>query len=142
MTDMFSKEQRSKNMKAIRSKGTSLENIITKELWRKGFRFRKNVRKLMGNPDIAIQKYKTVIFLDSCFWHSCPTHGNKPRSNVDYWEKKLIRNIERDRIVTKYYEEKGWNILRVWEHEVKNDLEGTVEKITNFILKSKHSTFL
>jgi DNA mismatch endonuclease, patch repair protein len=137
MVDMFSKEQRSKKMKAIRSKGTSLENIVTKELWKRGLRFRKNVRKLMGNPDIAIQKYKTAIFLDSCFWHSCPIHGNKPKSNVEYWKKKLKRNIDRDNEVSEYFQNKGWNILRVWEHDVKYDLVCTIENILNFIMKAK-----
>ncbi|USG67346.1 very short patch repair endonuclease [Brevibacillus ruminantium] len=137
MTDMFTKEQRSKNMKAIRSTGSALENKVTKELWRRGFRFRKNVRKLMGNPDIAIQKHKIVIFLDSCFWHSCPIHGNMPTTNVGYWEKKLKRNMDRDIEVKEYYSNKGWKILRIWEHEVKNDFEGTLEKISNFILQSK-----
>jgi DNA mismatch endonuclease (patch repair protein) len=137
MTDMFSKEQRSKNMKAIRSKGTTLEQKVTVELWKRGFRFRKNVNKLIGKPDIAIQKHKIVIFLDSCFWHSCPIHGNKPSSNVEYWEKKLKRNVERDKEVTEFYKNNGWNILRVWEHEVKNNFEETIEKIASFIIKSK-----
>jgi DNA mismatch endonuclease, patch repair protein len=137
MTDMFSKEQRSKNMKAIRSKGTTLEQKVTVELWKRGFRFRKNVKKLLGKPDIAIQKDKVVIFLDSCFWHSCPIHGNMPSSNVEYWEKKLKRNIERDIEVTEHYKNMGWNILRIWEHEVKNDLDGTIDKIADFIIKAK-----
>ncbi|MFS0777662.1 very short patch repair endonuclease [Neobacillus sp. 3P2-tot-E-2] len=137
MADMFTKEQRSKNMKAIRSTGTTLEKRVTSELWRRGFRFRKNVKTLMGKPDIAIKKHRIVIFLDSCFFHSCPLHGNKPSSNVEYWEKKLKRNIERDKEVTEYYKKIGWYILRVWEHEVKNNLEGTIDKIANFILKAK-----
>lgn len=139
MVDMFTKEQRSKNMMAIRSTGSSLESKVTKELWNKGFRFRKNVRKLMGNPDIAIQKYKIVIFIDSCFWHSCPIHGNKPSSNVEYWEKKLQRNVDRDNEVNQYYSKLGWMVLRVWEHALKNDFESTMEKITNFIKQSKRN---
>lgn len=138
MVDMFTKEQRSKNMKAIRSTGSTLESKVTKELWNRGFRFRKNVKKLMGKPDIAIQKYKIVIFLDSCFWHSCPVHGNAPTTNVEYWKKKLKRNVDRDNTVNDYYSGKGWNIMRVWEHEVKNDFEGTLDKISNFILEFKN----
>jgi len=124
-------------MRAIRSTGTSLESRVTKELWNKGFRFRKNVRKLMGNPDIAIQKYKIVIFIDSCFWHSCPIHGTKPSSNVEYWQKKLQRNVVRDNEVNQYYSCLGWMVLRVWEHEIRNDFEGTIEKISNFIKQLK-----
>ncbi|WP_068777741.1 very short patch repair endonuclease [Paenibacillus sp. FJAT-26967] len=139
MADMFTQEQRSKNMKAIRSSGSTLESKVTKELWNKGFRFRRNVRKLMGNPDIAIQKYKLVIFIDSCFWHSCPIHGKKPSSNVEYWEKKLQRNVGRDNDVNNYYSKSGWLVLRVWEHEVMNDFESTMEKITNFIKQAKRN---
>ncbi|GED59946.1 very short patch repair endonuclease [Brevibacillus formosus] len=137
MVDMFTKEQRSKNMRAIRSTGSTLESKVTKELWKRGLRFRKNVRKLMGNPDIAIQKHKIVIFLDSCFWHSCPIHGNVPATNVGYWQKKLKRNIDRDIEVNEYYSKKGWKILRIWEHEVKNDFESALKKISHFILSSK-----
>lgn len=137
MMDMFTKEQRSKNMRAIRSTGSSLENKVTKQLWKKGVRFRKNVRKLVGIPDIAIQKYKIVIFIDSCFWHSCPIHGNMPNSNREYWEKKMQRNVERDNEVNKYYSELGWKVLRIWEHEVKYDFEDTIEKIVRWVNESK-----
>ncbi|WP_055107620.1 very short patch repair endonuclease [Paenibacillus ihumii] len=137
MVDMFTKDQRSKNMRAIRSSGSSLESKVTKELWKKGVRFRKNVRKLVGIPDIAIQKYKIVIFIDSCFWHSCPIHGNKPSSNKEYWEKKLQRNVDRDNEVNQYYSKLGWKVLRIWEHEVKHDFEGTIEKIVNWVNVSK-----
>lgn len=133
IVDVFTKEQRSKNMKAIRSTGSSLENTVTRELWRRGFRFRRNVRKVLGCPDIAIQKDNIVIFIDSCFWHSCPIHGKVPSSNIDYWNKKLLRNKEQDREVTEYYIKKRWNILRIWEHELKEDFNGAVDKIIEFI---------
>lgn len=86
MADRISRETRSKNMKAIKSV-SKLEDKIAKELWKKGVRFRRNVKNLKGKPDIAIKKYKIAIFIDSCFWHACPNHGNMPRSNIDYWEK-------------------------------------------------------
>lgn len=139
MTDTFSKEKRSQNMKAIRSKGSSLEKIITKELWKRGFRFRKNVKKLTGCPDIVIQKYKIVIFIDSCFWHFCPIHGKIPSSNVEYWKKKLKRNKARDIEVTRYYQALGWKIYRIWEHELREDFTGSIEKISTFIIQSKPS---
>lgn len=139
MTDTFSKEKRSQNMKAIRSKGSSLEKNITKELWKRGFRFRKNVKKLTGCPDIAIQKYKIVIFIDSCFWHFCPIHGKIPSSNVEYWKKKLKRNKARDIEVTKHYQALGWKIYRIWEHELREDFTGSIEKISTFIIQSKPS---
>ena len=91
MTDRITKEQRSLVMSAIRAK-SKLENIVSRALWKQGVRFRKNVKYLFGTTDIAIKKYKVVIFVDSCFWHYCPKHGNIPKSNVEFWEKKLTRN--------------------------------------------------
>lgn len=123
-------------MSSIRSKNTKLEDTITKELWRRGFRFRKNVKDLLGKPDIAIKNKKVVIFIDSCFWHGCETHGREPETNTEYWSKKLTRNKNRDNEVARYYNQIGWNILRVWEHEVKADFNGVIEKIANFIDKS------
>jgi len=114
-----------------------MEKKVTSELWKRGFRFRKNVKTLMGSPDIAIQKYKVVIFLDSCFFHVCPIHGRIPRSNVEYWEKKLKRNVERDNMVNEFFLQKGWNVMRIWEHEVKKEFETTIEKIAAFIEKAK-----
>lgn len=132
MTDNLSKETRIRNMKAIKSV-SKLEDKISSELWKRGFRFRRNDRSLYGKPDISIKKYKVVIFIDSCFWHQCPFHGNMPKSNTDYWRNKLNRNIERDKEVTTYYYNSGWNILRIWEHEFKVDFTYSIKEITNFI---------
>mgnify|MGYP002619771559 FL=1 len=133
MTDVLSKEQRRKNMQAIRAKETALEKLVRKELWKKGIRYRKNVRGLMGAPDIAIKKYKLVVFLDSCYWHGCPEHGVMPKSNREFWEKKIKRNVDRDMEVTKYYKSRSWTILRFWEHEVKQDLGSVIDRIINSI---------
>ena len=132
MTDRITKEQRSQVMKSI--KGQSLlEKKVTKALWHKGVRFRKNVRSLFGNPDISIKKYKIVIFIDSCFWHACPIHGNTPKSNTDFWKDKLKRNKERDLEVSAYYNDKGWSVIRIWEHELKDDFDGVIEKLIQVI---------
>lgn len=137
--DNLTKEQRRKNMQAIKSK-SKLEDLVTKELWKRGIRFRKNVKELFGKPDIAIKKYKVVVFIDSCFWHVCPIHGNVPKSNEAYWGKKLERNQKRDIEVTKYYIENGWRILRIWEHEIKEDINSVLDKIVDTIQKArKHS---
>lgn len=136
MADRLTKEQRSRNMQAVKSQ-SSLENRVTKELWKMGFRFRKNVKNLFGKPDISLKRYKIVIFIDSCFWHCCPIHGTMPKSNIDFWKKKLGRNISRDLEVNNYYAEKGWNILRLWEHEFKEDFDGTIQKIVDFMLQKK-----
>jgi DNA mismatch endonuclease, patch repair protein len=135
MADNLTKEQRKKNMRAIKSQ-SALENRVTKELWRMGFRFRKNA-KLFGKPDISIKKYKIVIFIDSCFWHCCPIHGNMPKSNKDYWEKKLGRNKLRDIEVNNFYRETGWSILRVWEHEFKGEFNHGLYLIVNFLNENK-----
>src|SRR3989344_28151 len=101
--DVFSKKKRSEIMSKIRSKDTKIEIIFREALWKSGFRYRKNSSKYFGKPDIVLPKYKTVIFIDSCFWHNCPKHGYLPKSNLRYWRKKIERNKERDKEVKKYY---------------------------------------
>ena len=136
MTDVMTEEQRRKNMQAIRSV-SKLEGIVSKELWKRGLRFRRNTKNLFGRPDFSIKKYKVVIFIDSCFWHCCPLHGNMPKTNPEFWEKKLERNKERDEEVNQYYVEKEWRIKRIWEHEIKNDLDGVIDDIVGFIEEAK-----
>jgi DNA mismatch endonuclease, patch repair protein len=128
----MSKEDRTKTMKAIRSQ-SKLENRFTRALWHRGLRFRKNVRSLFGKPDISIQKYKIAIFIDSCFWHVCPIHSNKPQTNPEFWEKKLLRNQQRDKEVNKYYQQNGWHVKRIWEHDIKKDFNGAIEEVLHFI---------
>ena len=135
--DRITPEQRSKVMSSIRAK-SRLEDKVAHELFKRGLRYRRNNRKLLGTPDISIQKYKVVIFIDSCFWHSCPLHGNRPKSNVEFWNKKLDRNIEKATEVNAYYKEHGWHIMRVWEHDLKEDYEGTIERIETFIREAKN----
>ncbi|WP_044338720.1 very short patch repair endonuclease [Rossellomorea aquimaris] len=136
MVDVMTKEQRRNNMKAIKSV-SKLEDVVSRKLWKKGFRFRRNAKNLFGKPDISIKKYKVVIFIDSCFWHQCPIHGNLPKTNSSFWKKKLERNVERDKEVNSYYKDKGWKINRVWEHEIKDDLGKVVEELVSFITSAK-----
>ncbi|MGE7602551.1 very short patch repair endonuclease [Peribacillus sp. NPDC097675] len=133
------KETRSKIMSSIKAV-SKLETFVSHELWHRGYRFRRNVRGMKGTPDLAIKKYKVVIFIDSCFWHFCPIHGKMPKSNVDFWVKKLERNQERDDETTQYYIERDWNILRIWEHEVRKDFDNTIEKITRFIDRARQDS--
>lgn len=136
--DNLSRDDRRKNMQNIRSKETKLEVRVRKALWKKGVRYRKNVTGMPGKPDIAIKKYKIVIFLDSCFFHRCPLHFIMPASNKTYWEKKISRNIERDQEINQYYNNKGWSILRYWEHETKkNNLDNVIENIIQTIQMKK-----
>jgi DNA mismatch endonuclease (patch repair protein) len=138
MIDKITSEKRSNNMRAIKSI-SKLEDLVAKELWKKNIRYRRNVKSLFGKPDIAIKKYKVVIFIDSCFWHGCPVHGIKPKSNDEFWENKLERNKKRDTEVNNFYNTHGWHILRIWEHEIKENLELTVEKIISFINDEKNN---
>jgi len=96
--DNLTKEQRRKNMQAIKAKDTSIEIILRKELWKNGVRYRKNYKQLPGKPDIAITKYKIAVFCDSEFWHGFDWENNKHKikSNTDYWIPKIERNIARD----------------------------------------------
>ena len=140
MADKFSPKKRSQIMSKIKSKNTKLENKIISDLWKKGFRFRRNVASLKGKPDIAIKKYKIVIFIDSCFWHGCPQHCRMPSTNKIYWEKKIKKNRERDKEVSNYYKKNGWHILRIWEHKLKDNYENVLVEIEEFINNIKHIT--
>lgn len=128
--DNHTKEVRSYNMSRIRSVNSKPEEIVRKYLFSKGLRFRKNVKELPGKPDIVLPKYKTVVFINGCFWHG--HHGCKyfvmPKSNTDYWSKKIAYNVERDRFVSTKLEELGWNVITIWECELKKaKRENTLE---------------
>ncbi len=118
--DTVSKEKRSEIMRSVKSKDTKMEIAFRKSLWAAGFRYRKNASKYFGKPDIVLKKYKTVIFLDSCFWHGCEKHGTVPATKKDFWEKKLSRNKARDAEVNRYYKKNGWKLFRIWEHDLEN----------------------
>ena len=131
MADNHSKEVRSINMSHIRSTNSKPEEIVRKYLFAEGFRYRKNVKKLPGCPDIVLPKYKTVIFVNGCFWHmhDCPRFV-WPSSNQDYWRPKILRNIERDNQSRKELETLGWKVITVWECELKkNVLNETLGKL-------------
>ena len=120
MADNHIKEVRSRNMSHIRSKNTKPEEKVRKYLFSKGFRYRKNVRTLPGCPDIVLPKYKTVIFVNGCFWHKhdCPRFV-WPSSNEEYWIPKIQKNVERDEMNTRRFMSLGWNVLVVWECQLK-----------------------
>lgn len=130
--DKHTKETRSYNMSRIRSKDNKPEEMVRKYLFSKGFRYRKNVRKLPGSPDIVLPKYKTVIFVNGCFWHmheGC-SRAVMPSSNQEYWIPKLARNVERDKLNVDRLQQLGWNVLTVWECELKKkELEKTLTNL-------------
>lgn len=137
MTDHLTPEKRSINMSKIRATNTKPEVMVRKYLFSRGLRYRKNVRTLPGTPDIVLKKYKTVIFVNGCFWHcheGCPSF-RLPKSNVEFWEKKLKRNIERDKIAYKQLDEMGWNIIVIWECELKKVIRNdTLDKLYEQII--------
>lgn len=107
-------------MSHIRSTGTKPEELVRKYLFHQGFRYRKNDKRLPGKPDIVLPKYHTVIFVNGCFWHghNC-RRGHLPRSRQDYWGPKIERNKERDKEESALLEAAGWQVLTVWECELK-----------------------
>lgn len=120
MSDNHSKEVRSMNMSHIRSTNSKPEEIVRRYLFSKGLRYRKNVRTLPGKPDIVLRKYKTVIFVNGCFWHKhdCGRFV-MPSSNTEYWTKKIYGNVERDKANTAQLETLGWRVLTIWECQLK-----------------------
>lgn len=136
--DNHSKEIRSYNMSKIRSTGTKPEEIVCKYLFSKGLRYRKNVKVLPGKPDIVLPKYKTVVFVNGCFWHG--HNGCKcfvmPKSNAEYWKNKITKNITRDKATHESLVALDWNVLVVWECELKKDKqEHTLELLYYEIIK-------
>lgn len=116
-------------MSKIRNKDSKIEIVFRKKLWSEGYRYRKNVTNYFGKPDIVLSKYETVIFIDSCFWHGCKKHGSVPATRTKFWTEKIERNRARDLKVSKYYKKQGWSVFRVWEHEIKNNLDACVSKV-------------
>lgn len=129
--------ERSSLMKKIKSNNTKPEIKLRKALWAVGIRYRLNVRKLSGKPDIVIQKHKLVIFIDGEFWHGYRWEEKEPKikANRDYWIKKIERNMQRDIENTKLLQELRYTVIRFWEHEVKKDIDCCVNKILSHINK-------
>ena len=107
-------------MSRIKNKDSKIEILFRKELWKAGFRYRKNSGKYFGKPDIVLPKYKIAIFVDSCFWHGCKKHCRIPTARKKYWTAKIEGNIARDKEVLKHYKKQGWKIFRIWEHDLQN----------------------
>ncbi len=143
MPDKFSVEKRSKIMKTIKSKDTKPEKLLRGALWKRNWRYRIHC-DLPGKPDIVFRRHKTIIFVDGCFWHKCPRCFKPPKSNIEYWSKKLQRNVERDEKYNKILEESGWFVLRFWEHEILENIEkviGKIERNLLLIAKEKQDEF-
>lgn len=139
MADVLTIDQRHKCMSRVRSKDTKPEILLRKALWRRGFRYRINDRKLPGSPDIVLPKYRTVVFVHGCFWHGhkgCKKY-TIPATNRDFWIAKIARNQARDQEVWRNLESKGWNVLVIWECELaKNVFPDTVDSVSSRIMEN------
>ena len=137
MADNHSKEVRSMNMSHIRSKNSKPEELVRKYLFSNGFRYRKNVKTLPGCPDIVLPKYKTVIFVNGCFWHKhdCPRFV-WPSTNEEYWRPKIMGNVERDKRNLAELQQLGWTVLTVWECELKKKvIDATLDQLEKRLCK-------
>ena len=143
MADNLTAEQRKKNMQHINSKATKIEVLLRKELWKRGYRYRKNYSKLPGKPDIVLTKYKIAIFCDSEFFHGKDWEVLKPRlekgNNSDYWLKKISRNRERDDEINKQLLFQGWTVIRFWGKDILKNLDECIKVVEETIFDLKMS---
>ena len=131
--DKLTKEQRHKNMQAIRSKDTKIEILLRKALWHEGIRYRKNYKVCSCHPDIVITKYKIAVFCDGEFWHGKSMERYDVTTNVKYWHEKIKRNVERDLENTIELRDNGWIVLRFWETEIEKHLADCVAEVQRCI---------
>jgi len=128
--DRISKERRSANMSRIRSRDTRAEMALRRALWRSGLRgYRVHPKAIPGKPDIAYTAKRVAVFVDGCFWHSCPECFVAPTSNTAYWGPKLARNRERDQQTTDALTRTGWTVVRLWEHEIEKCMDEAVARV-------------
>lgn len=144
MADVHDKETRSYNMSRIGNKNTKPEMIVRKFLFSKGLRFRLHDKKLPGNPDIILPRYRTLIFVNGCFWHA--HKGCKyfviPRTRTQWWTEKIMTNIERDRLNHRELRDSGWRVIVIWECELKKDkVEHTLSKLLEDITNPEEDLF-
>jgi DNA mismatch endonuclease (patch repair protein) len=134
--DVLTTTQRHKAMVSNRSTNTKPEILVRKYLWRQGFRYRLNNPRLPGHPDIVLRKYRTCVFVNGCFWHGhegCK-YFRLPKTNTDFWEKKINRNKERDKEEQRQLAKMGWHCITVWECELKPDKRDKTLKSLAFTL--------
>lgn len=141
MTDVFSRDKRSEIMSRVRGSGNKATELALIAAFRLhglvGWRRRA---KVFGKPDFVFSKERIAIFVDGCFWHSCPQHGTAPASNTEFWDEKLARNKARDRLVTRTLKERGWHVLRIWQHSLSRDRQSrTISRIRLALTEARKS---
>lgn len=138
MTDKLTPEQRHKNMASIHSRDTKPELMVRKYLWHEGFRYKVTANNLPGKPDIVLRKYRTVIFVNGCFWHGhegCK-YFRMPTTNVQFWTTKINRNRARDARVREELKQMGWSTMVVWECQLRDDAEKTLSEVVYLLQKN------
>ena len=135
--DKHTPEQRRKNMQAVKNKDSQIELLLRKELWARGLRYRKNVNRIYGKPDIVFIGKKVAVFCDSEFWHGYNWEERKKdfKSHQEFWIPKIERNMERDAEVTARLESEGWTVIRFWGDEIKKN----TAQCADIIEKAVHS---
>ena len=139
MSDIMTPAQRSYNMSRIRSRNTTPERTVRRELWSRGYRYRLNDRRLPGSPDLVLPKYRAVIFINGCFWHGhrgC-TKYTVPKTNEQFWREKVARNIARDELNAQRLDTLAWTVITVWECELGKHTDATIERIEAELLAAK-----
>ena len=140
--DRLTKEQRHKNMSHIRSKNTSIEVLLCKELRKRGYGYRKNYNELPGKPDIVLTKYKIAIFCDGEFFHGKDWASQKERvqqgNNPEYWISKIERNMARDEEINRELIHLGWIVLRFWGKDIRKNMDSCINEIENAIIERKN----
>lgn len=137
MTDRITPEKRSWNMSRIKGKDTRIEVEVRSWLFSRGFRFRKNDKRYPGKSDIVLPKYRTVIFINGCFWHrhtGCK-YATTPKTRTEFWLEKFERNVRNDELHRQQLEDMGWKVITIWECQLKrNSFETTLNSVENMIL--------
>jgi DNA mismatch endonuclease (patch repair protein) len=125
--DVFSKSKRSQIMSRVRSRGNAATELRLIELLRKfGIKGWRRNSRIFGSPDFVLPQSKVAVFVDGCFWHSCPQHASSPKTNAEFWRAKLERNRLRDALVSRTLRKEGWKVVRLWQHELRD--EGATRK--------------
>lgn len=137
MTDTISKKTRSRNMARIKSKNTKPELLVRKYLFKKGLRYRLYNKNLPGKPDLTFPKYNTVLFVNGCFWHhhNCK-YGTTPKTNTSFWLDKFKKNQMRDEKNYNQLVSMGWNVIIIWECQLKKNLNQNLEKLYSRIINN------
>ena len=136
-----SSERVARTMRAVPSRDTKPEVVLRSALHRLGYRFRKDVGPVPGmrcKADIVFTKSRVCVFVDGCFWHGCPEHYRTPKKNSEWWDEKIHDNAARDTRKTRQLSDKGWSVLRIWEHDISRSLDDCVRRVEDALEQSQY----